>query len=243
MPALSAGAAGESSRQLPGFRGNPVAMTEPCDLLIKICGLSTAESLDWAIGAGADLVGFVHFPNSPRHVDLSTARALADRARGRARSVVLLVDPDDALVDAVAREVAPDFLQLHGRESPERVAAIRARFGKPVIKALGISTAGDVAGAYAYANVADLLLFDAKPPQDASRPGGLGVVFDWSLLEKAPTSTRFLLSGGLDPTNVAEAVRRVRPFGVDVSSGVEREKGVKDPVRIAAFARAARAAT
>lgn len=217
-------------------------MPHPSDLLIKICGLATIESLDWAIDAGADLVGFVHFAKSPRHVDLDAARRLADHARGRTRTVVLLVDPDDGLVDAVAEQVSPDFLQLHGHESPERTAAIRDRFARPVIKALGVSTAADVAAAAAYDGAVNLMLFDAKPPKDASRPGGLGVAFDWSLLAGAPASMPFLLSGGLDPTNVGEAVRRVRPVGVDVSSGVELRPGVKDPMKIAAFAGAARAA-
>lgn len=217
-------------------------MTPARHLLIKICGLSTAESLDWAIDAGADLVGLVHFPKSPRHVDLARAGALANHARGRARVVVLLVDPDDALIDKVMAEAMPDFLQLHGRESPARVAAIRARIERPVIKAIGISSAGDVGATAAYDGAANLLIFDAKPPRDASRPGGLGVSFDWSLLERVPAKTPFLLSGGLHPTNVAEAIARVRPFGVDVSSGVESMPGVKDAIKIAAFIGAARAA-
>jgi phosphoribosylanthranilate isomerase len=208
--------------------------------LVKICGLSTPDSLEWAIAAGADLVGFVHFAKSPRHVAVETAAALARQAEGRAKTVLLTVDASDDLLASLVAAMAPDFLQLHGRESPERVAEVRARHGRPVIKALGIGSADDVAAARAFAGAADLLLYDAKPPKDASRPGGLGVAFDWSLLTGAPTP--FLLSGGLDPTNVGEAVRQVRPAGVDVSSGVESAPGVKDEGRIGAFVTAAREA-
>ncbi len=211
-------------------------------LLMKICGLSTVEGLDWAIEAGADMVGLVHFPASPRHVPLDHIAALADHARGRSALVLLTVDADDDLLDALTAAAHPDYLQAHGRETPERIAAVRARYRVPVIKALGVSNAGDVARASAFTGAADLLLFDAKPPKDATRPGGLGAVFDWSLLGAAPEGTRFLLSGGLGPTNVAEAVRRVRPYGVDVSSGVERAPGLKDEAMIRAFAAAARAA-
>jgi phosphoribosylanthranilate isomerase len=208
--------------------------------LVKICGLSTPDSLEWAIAAGADLVGFVHFAKSPRHVAVETAAALARQAEGRAKTVLLTVDAGDDLLASLVAAMAPDFLQLHGRESPERVAEVRARHGRPVIKALGIGSADDVVAARGFAGAADLLLYDAKPPKDASRPGGLGVAFDWSLLTGAPTP--FLLSGGLDPTNVGEAVRRVRPAGVDVSSGVESAPGVKDEGRIGAFVTAAREA-
>ena len=208
--------------------------------LVKICGLSTPGSLEWAIAAGADLVGFVHFAKRPRHVAVETAAALARQAEGRAKTVLLTVDAGDDLLASLVAAMAPDFLQLHGRESPERVAEVRGRHGRPVIKALGIGSADDVAAARAFAGAADLLLYDAKPPKDASRPGGLGVAFDWSLLTGAPTP--FLLSGGLDPTNVGEAVRQVRPAGVDVSSGVESAPGVKDEGRIGAFVTAAREA-
>lgn len=209
--------------------------------LVKICGLSTSESLEWALSAGADLVGFVHFQKSPRHLSAESAARLARQAEGRAKTVVLTVDAADDLLDHLVATIAPDFVQLHGRESPERVADVRRRVGRPVIKALGIGTAEDVATARSYTDVADLLLFDAKPPKDASRPGGLGVTFDWSLLEAAPSP--FLLSGGLDPTNVYDAVRQVRPSGVDVSSGVESAPGQKDEARIRAFVAAARAAS
>lgn len=209
--------------------------------LVKICGLSTPESLEWALSAGADLVGFVHFPKSPRHVSAEVAAALARQVGGRAKTVVLTVDAADDLLDHLVATVAPDAIQLHGHETPERVVDVRRRLGRTVIKALGIGTAEDAVAARAYAEAADLLLYDAKPPKDATRPGGLGVIFDWSLLAGAPTP--FLLSGGLDPTNVDDAVRRVRPSGVDVSSGVESAPGHKNEARIRAFVAAARAAS
>lgn len=214
-------------------------MTSP--FLVKICGLSTPESLEWAISAGADLVGFVHFARSPRHLSVEAAAALVRLTAGRAKTVVLTVDADDALLDHVVATIRPDFLQLHGREAPGRVAEVRQRWGLPVIKALGIGTAEDVGAARAHVGPADLLLYDAKPPKEANRPGGLGVTFDWSLLNGAPSP--FLLSGGLDPTNVGDAVRRVRPAGVDVSSGVESAPGQKDEARIRAFVKAARMAS
>lgn len=217
-------------------------MSDP-SLLVKICGLSTPESIDWAIASGADMVGLVHFPRSPRHVPLDRLAGLADHARGRAEVVLLSVDADDALMAELVAAARPDLLQLHGRETPARIADLKARFGLPVMKALGVSTAEDVAAADGYAAVADRLLFDAKPPKDATRPGGLGETFDWSLLDAAPRTPGFLLSGGLGPTNVAEAVARVRPAGVDVSSGVESAPGVKDESLIRAFVAAARAAS
>ncbi|MDF2617834.1 MAG: Phosphoribosylanthranilate isomerase [Xanthobacteraceae bacterium] len=219
-------------------------------LEIKICGLSTPETLDAALGAGADMVGMVFFPPSPRHVDLATASALAARARGRADKgvgqkvgiVALTVDADDAALADIIAAVRPDMLQLHGKESPERVEAIRTRFELPVMKAVGIASAADLARLAAYEGVADRLLLDAKPPKDALLPGGNGVPFDWDLLADLDLSIPYLLSGGLGPENVGDAIRRVRPFGVDVSSGVERVAGVKDPARILAFIREARAA-
>lgn len=211
-------------------------------LLVKICGLSTAAGLDAAITAGADLAGLVVFPPSPRHVDLAAGRALAARARGRIGIVALTVDADDALLGDIVAEIAPDILQLHGRESPARVAAVRARFGRPVMKALPVATAADLAVVPAYAAVADRLLFDAKAPKDATRPGGLGQPFDWHLLEHLDPGLAFMLSGGLDAANVAEALRITAAPAVDVSSGVERAPGDKDPEKIAAFVHAAREA-
>lgn len=214
----------------------------PAPLLVKICGLSTPGTLDAAIAAGADMIGLVHFPKSPRHVALDRIGALADRARVRAQVVLLTVDPDDALLDALVAAAAPDWIQLHGRETPERAAAIRVRTGRKVLKALGVGSREDALAAARFDGAADLLLFDARPPAGADRPGGLGATFDWSLLDGLPVATPFLLSGGLGPTNVGEAVARVRPAGVDVSSGVESAPGVKDEALIRAFVAAARAA-
>lgn len=211
-------------------------------LEIKICGLSTAETLDAALGAGADMVGMVFFAPSPRHVDLATAAALASRARGRAGVVALTVDADEATLAAIVEAVRPDMLQLHGKETPEAVAAIRARFGLPVMKAIGIATADDLAALPAYEAVADRLLLDAKPPRGAVLPGGNGATFDWNLIAGLDLARPYMLSGGLDPENVGAAVKLIHPPGIDVSSGVERAPGIKDPERITAFLRAAREA-
>lgn len=207
---------------------------------IKICGLSTPDTLDAALGAGAEWVGFVRFPRSPRHVGLEVAYRLSQRAKGRAGRVVLLVDPDDATLDAAVDAIAPDLIQLHGRESPERVAAIRHSTGLPVMKALGIAGASDLDAIPAYAEVADRLLLDAKAPPGAALPGGNGVRFDWSLLTGAALPPGTMLSGGLGPENVAMALARTGLKAVDVSSGVERAPGEKDPARIAAFIAAVR---
>ncbi|HYF56516.1 MAG TPA: phosphoribosylanthranilate isomerase [Salinarimonas sp.] len=211
--------------------------------LVKICGLSTPETVDAALDAGADMIGLVRFPKSPRHVELETGAALAGRARGRADVVALLVDPDDAELARTLEALRPDLLQLHGRESPERVADIRARFGVTVMKAVGIAGPGDVAGLAAYAAVADRLLVDAKPPADAGAlPGGNGLSFDWRLVAGLDPGRPLMLSGGLDAGNVGKALRLTGLAGVDVSSGVEHKPGQKSPERIAAFVRAARSA-
>ena len=207
---------------------------------VKICGLSTAPTLDAALDAGADMVGFVFFPPSPRTVSFDAARDLGARTSGRARKVALVVDADDALIDAIVASLAPDLLQLHGKETPARAAAIRARAGLPVMKALGVSSAPDLAAAAAYESAVDWLLFDAKPPKDATRPGGNAVAFDWSILDGFHTEKPWLLSGGLDPANVALALARTGAPGVDVSSGVETAPGVKDEALIRAFVAAAR---
>ncbi|PPD46701.1 MAG: phosphoribosylanthranilate isomerase [Methylocystis sp.] len=206
--------------------------------LVKICGLSTPETLLAAIAASADMAGFVFFEKSPRHIDLETARTLGTMAKGRIHKVALTVDADDAALDAIAADLVPDLMQLHGKESPARVGAVKARFGLPVIKAIGVATAADVEAARAYEGVADILLFDAKPAPGAAVPGGAGVVFDWDLLRNI-SAANWMLSGGLDPENVAEALRRTGAPAVDVSSGVERERGVKDAARIRAFISAA----
>ncbi len=211
-------------------------------LIVKICGLSTAEALDAALDAGAEMVGFVFFPPSPRHLAFDMARALGRGVRGRARKVALTVDADDAFLDAIVEALRPGMLQLHGREPPARVAALKKRLGLPVMKAIPVEVKADLAAATAYAAVADRLLFDARPPREATRPGGLGKAFDWHLLDNLDPGVPFMLSGGLDARNVGEALRITRAGAVDVSSGVERAPGEKDPDQIRAFVRAAREA-
>jgi len=210
-------------------------------VLVKICGLSTRASLAAAIEAGADMVGFVFFPKSPRHVTLEKASALAERARGRAGIVALTVDADDATLADIVGVLGPDLLQLHGRETPRRVAHLRAKFGVPLMKAIGVVRREDLAAVEAYAGV-DRLLLDAKPPIDAALPGGNGIPFDWRMLEGFEAGAPIMLSGGLDPANVGEAIRTTRPAGVDVSSGVESAPGLKDEAKITAFISAARLA-
>ena len=211
-------------------------------LLVKICGLSAPESVDAALDAGADMVGFVFFAASPRHVGLDVARALGARVAGRACKVALSVDADDAALEAGIAALKPDLLQLHGRETPDRVAAVKSRFRLPVMKAIAVAARSDLAIVPAYAKVADRLLFDARAPRDATRPGGLGTPFDWRLLKDIDLAIPFMLSGGLSADNVGEALRITRAPGVDVSSGVERAPGVKDAGKICAFVAAARAA-
>lgn len=212
---------------------------------VKICGLSTPAALEAAIAGGADFAGFVIFPKSPRHVDVAGAKALASVARGRIRSVVLLVDPDDDLFDQVQAEVAPDFIQLHGRETPERVAELRERGTTPIIKALAVATRNDVAQAETYRQTghADLILFDAAPSPalENALPGGNGLRFDWTILSGMAERFDFALAGGLDAANVSEAIRQTGAAIVDVSSGVESSPGLKDPDRIARFLDAAKA--
>jgi len=211
-------------------------------LIVKICGLKTPEALDVALESGADLVGFVFFAPSPRHLGLPAARALGERVNGRAGKVALTVDADDETLGAIVKTLKPDMLQLHGNEPPERVAAVRARFGLPVMKAVPVAERKDLVRIDLYKKVADRLIFDARAPQNATRPGGLGQPFDWTLLKGVDPGIPFMLSGGLDAGNVAEALRVTRAPGVDVSSGVERVPGEKDPDKIRAFIRAARAA-
>ncbi|GJE17142.1 phosphoribosylanthranilate isomerase [Methylobacterium marchantiae] len=207
---------------------------------IKICGLSTPDTLDAALSAGADLVGFVHFPKSPRHVGFEQARLLSEQAKGRADRVVLLVDPDDALVKAAIEAIDPDWIQLHGRETPERVAMIRDLGGRPVMKALGIATHADLAALVDHVT-ADRILLDAKPPSSADLPGGNGHAFDWNLLAGTYLPQGTMLSGGLTPDNVGEALAMTRLRAIDVSSGVETSPGRKSAERIAAFIAAIRA--
>jgi phosphoribosylanthranilate isomerase len=211
--------------------------------LIKICGLSTPETLAAALDAGADMVGFVRYPKSPRHVTLDLGHRLALQAKGRAQRVVLLVDPGDEEVAQAVEAINPDLIQLHGHESPARVAEIRSMVRRPVMKALGVAEKGDLTALAPYAGGTEPILLDAKPPQTADAlPGGNGVSFDWGLLNGLDPRLSFMLSGGLNPDNVAEAIRVTRPFAVDVSSGVESGPGLKDPARIKAFVKAARTA-
>jgi phosphoribosylanthranilate isomerase len=217
---------------------NPEAMS----VLVKICGLSTPDALDTALEAGADMVGFVFFEPSPRHLGLEQARALGARVGGRAKKVALTVDASDDALSRIVEALAPDVLQLHGRETPERVVVVRTRFGLPVIKALPIARREDLSPIRIYEKVVDRILFDARAPREATRPGGLGRPFDWRLLENLDRNLSFMLSGGLDAANVAEALAATRAPAVDVSSGVEHAPGVKDPDKIRAFVRAVRAA-
>lgn len=210
-------------------------------LIVKICGIKTSALLEATIAAGADMVGFVHFPRSPRHISIEEIADLISQARGRIETVVLLVNPDNSCVAEVAA-LGPDWIQLHGPETPHRVEAIRAEAGVEIMKAVSIGSAEDVASVASFVDIADRILVDAKPPKGADRPGGLGDTFDWSLLKGLDPAVPFLLSGGLTPDNVADAVRTVRPFGVDVSSGVESAPGVKDARLIEAFIANARAA-
>ncbi len=211
-------------------------------LIVKICGLSTPETLAAALDAGADMVGFVHYPKSPRHVPLAAAPGLVGRVGGRAKKVLLTVDADDGLLAAAIEAFAPDILQLHGAETPARVAAIRETFGRPVMKAIGLGAHADLARIGAYETVADLLLFDAQSADAAALPGGNGRAFDWALLQGRSFANPWLIGGGLTPGNVADAIAATGAAGVDVSSGVESARGVKDIGRIAHFVAAARAA-
>jgi phosphoribosylanthranilate isomerase len=208
---------------------------------IKICGLSTADTLRAALEAGADMVGFVFFERSPRFVGLDHARELAALARGRAKIVALGVDASDRTLAAIMARIAPDLLQLHGSESPARVAEISRAFAVPVMKALGVADAGDFDEALEYDDAADWLLIDAKPPKGATRPGGHGAPFDWRLARSFAPRKPWMLSGGLEPANVGEAIALSGARGVDVSSGVESAPGVKDIEKIKAFVAAARA--
>ncbi|MDJ0389256.1 phosphoribosylanthranilate isomerase [Roseomonas sp. E05] len=210
---------------------------------VKICGINDAAAYDAACRAGADWVGFVFYPPSPRAVTPEQAGELAARGSTGRRPLCagLFVDATDAEIGAVLEAAPLSLLQLHGTESPERCAAIRARFGLPVMKALGIATPEDLGLLEAYAPSVDRFLLDAKPPRGATLPGGNAASFDWSLLAGHPIPRPWMLAGGLTPVNVASAIRATGAPAVDVSSGVERMRGVKDPVLIAAFVAAAHA--
>lgn len=207
---------------------------------IKICGLTTAGTLAAALDGGADFVGAVMFPKSPRHIAPDAAASLFERARGRARIVAVTVDPDDALLEEIARTLQPDFIQLHGSETPARAEVVRAMTGAEVIKALPIRHGDDFAAAADWEHHAEHLMFDARPPEGSVLPGGVGHSFDWTLLADRAFPRSWFLAGGLDPENVAEAIRISGAPMVDVSSGVESAPGVKDADRIAAFIQNAR---
>jgi phosphoribosylanthranilate isomerase len=208
---------------------------------VKICGVRTREIVDTAVDAGADYVGLVFFPKSPRHIAPEAARVIAEHASGRIETVAVLVDPDDALVDEILTAVRPNVLQFHGSEPPERVAAIKSRSGLRVIKAIGVASADDVGKASAYRGIADMILFDAKAPAGSDLPGGHGLAFDWRAVAGPSVERPFALSGGLDPGNVWQALVATGADMVDVSSGVERAPGEKDPDLVRRFVQAAKA--
>lgn len=202
---------------------------------VKICGITDEAGLEAAITAGARMIGLVHFPKSPRHLSIERAAALGAAARDRVETALLLVDPTDAEAEAAARAVRPDWLQLHGRESPARASSLRRLAQRGVIKALGVAAAADLDAVSAYEGAVEALLFDAKPPPGAERPGGNAAAFDWRLLKGRRFTRPWMLSGGLTTANVAEAIRESAASAVDVSSGVERAPGLKDPGLIAEF--------
>jgi phosphoribosylanthranilate isomerase len=201
----------------------------------KICGLTTPDTLDAALTGDAAFVGAVVFPKSPRHIAPLHAATLFERARGRAKVVAVTVDADYALLTEIALILKPDLIQLHGSETPERAAQVRTLTGAGIIRALSVRTAADIDAAAAWAPVVDHLMFDAKPPEGSALPGGVGAVFDWTLLAGRAFARPWFLAGGLNPANVAEAVRITGAPLVDVSSGVESAPGVKDPTLIGAF--------
>ena len=208
----------------------------------KICGITTPEAVTAALDGGAAYIGFMFFAKSPRNIAPDAAWRLAQPVRGRAKVVAVVVDPDDAELDRIAGALQPDLVQLHGKETPARARAIGQRTGAGIVKVLPVSEAADLAAAGAYETVADHLMFETKPPKDAERPGGLGVTFDWSLMAGRRFARPWFLAGGLNPWNLAEAVAASGAPILDVSSGVERGPGLKDPALIAAFLDAAKRA-
>lgn len=211
-------------------------------VLVKICGINSAEAADAAARAGADFAGLMFHPKSPRHVTPEDARSLAQRLRDKVRIVAVIVDPRDEDIVHAMNNAVPDFLQLHGSESPARVGEIREKFGIPIIKVLPVAEAADFANLPAYEDAADMLMFDAKPPANADRAGGHGVAFDWQLLRSRTISRPWFLAGGLTPENVSRAIAAANAAAVDVSSGVETAPGVKNPELIQSFIASARAA-
>jgi phosphoribosylanthranilate isomerase len=209
---------------------------------IKICGLKTPDAVDHAVALGATHIGFIFFGKSPRYIEPADAGRLADRVRGRAKIVSVSVDSDNDELDEITAMLRPDILQLHGKESPDRVLTIKAVTGLPVWKALSISQASDLERIDDYDGIANRFLFDAKPPKNSELPGGNGVTFDWTLLKGLSERVDYMLSGGLNKDNVGEALRIARPTGIDTSSGVESSPGVKDLDMMDEFFAAVRAA-
>ena len=209
---------------------------------IKICGLKTGEALEAALACGASHVGFIFFPKSPRNVAPAEAGRLRKAVAGRAMAVAVTVDADDSTLDAIVAAMSPDILQLHGGETPERVAAVKTRHGLPVMKAFSIREAADLAVINPYRGIADRFLFDAKPPRGAELPGGNGVPFDWRVLASLDPAVDYMLSGGLNAGNIGEALRLASPAGIDISSGVESAPAVKDVALIETFFQAVRTA-
>ncbi|PBB26900.1 phosphoribosylanthranilate isomerase [Mesorhizobium sp. WSM4312] len=209
---------------------------------IKICGLKTDQAMAAALGGGASHVGFIFFAKSPRYVEPAEAGRLREAARGKALAVAVTVDASDAFLDAIVTAMQPDMLQLHGSETPERVAELKARSGLPVMKALPLSEAADLDRIKPFIGIADRFLFDAKPPKGSELPGGNGVAFDWRILAGLDAGVDYMLSGGLNAANIGDALRLANPPGIDISSGVESAPGVKDPALIEQFFRAVRAA-
>lgn len=202
---------------------------------VKICGLKEPEHVAAALEGGASHAGFIFFEKSPRNVSAQTARALFDKVRGRLSGVAVTVDATDAFLDDIVEIMRPTMLQLHGAETPERVAQLKLRHGLPVMKALSIRERADLSAAAPYLGIADRFLFDAKPPKGADLPGGNGVSFDWSLLDGLDGRFDYMLSGGVNAANVTDAIRNTRAGGIDVSSGVETAPGVKDAGMIRQF--------
>lgn len=215
---------------------NSVSWHLPCMTLdIKICGLKTAEALEAVLAGPASHVGFIFFEKSPRHVEPAAAGALREIARGRAQAVAVTVDADDVFLDAIVAGMSPDMLQLHGKETPQRVNEVKLRYGLPVMKAFSVSAVSDFDAIAPYKGIADRFLFDAKPPKGSELPGGNGVTFDWQLLAGLDQSVDYMLSGGLNAANVGDALRLANPPGLDISSGVESAPGIKDAAMITEF--------
>lgn len=209
---------------------------------IKICGLKSTQALEAALAGGATHVGFIFFEKSPRNVTPQAAASLRTAAKGRAKAATVTVDADNSFLDAIVAAMSPDMLQLHGKETPARVAEVKARYGLPVIKALAVGEAADLERAKPYLGIADRFLFDAKPPAGSELPGGNGVAFDWAILAALDPGMDYMLSGGLNAANIGDALRLANPPGIDISSGVESAPGVKDAALIDAFFRAVRTA-